>query len=169
MKSKVKLLIASFFILLLFVCVYSYDRVYSFDKTAEGKWGKASNCLQVRLSCPRSRYNIGETIKINIVFRNIGGTSQTIRMPSLYATVNMSCNNKDFADAIGAYPSGIEKLTLSPGQTSPSYFLNACRTDYEGAGVYEFSGGIGNDEVGWWEFEPLKVKVGPYISFFGWP
>jgi hypothetical protein len=161
MKSKVRLLIASFFILLLFVCVYS------FDKTAEGKWSKASNCLQVRLSCPRSRYNIGETIKIYIVFRNIGGTSQTIKMPSLYATVNMSCNNKDFADAIGAYPRGIEKLTLSPGQTSPSYFLNACRTDYEGAGVYEFSGGIGNDEVGW-KFEPLKVTVGSYISFLFW-
>ncbi|NIP27598.1 MAG: hypothetical protein GWN67_23925, partial [Phycisphaerae bacterium] len=55
---------------------------------------------------------------------------------------------------------GIEKLTLSPGQTSPSYFLEDCGTDHEGTGVYEFSGGIGNDEVGFWEFEPLKVKVG---------
>ncbi len=169
MKSKVRLLIASFFILLLFVCAYSYDKtVYSFDKTAEGKWSKASNCLQVRLSCLRSRYNIGETIKIYIAFRNIGGTSQTIRMPSLYTTVNMSYNYKAFADAIGAYPMGIEKLTLSPGQTSPSYFLEDCGTDHEGTGVYEFSGGIGNDEVGFWEFEPLKVKVGSCISTFLW-
>ena len=168
MKSKVRLTIASFVILLLFVCVYSYDKtVYSFDKTAEGKWGKASNCLQVRLSCPRSRYNIGEKIKIYIVFKNIGGISQTIRMPSLYATVNISCNYKAFADAIGDYPSGIEKLTLSPGQTSPSYFLEACGTDHEGAGVYKFSGGIVNDEVHW-KFEPIKVKVGSYNSCLFW-
>ena len=169
MKSKVRLLIVSFIILLLFVCVYSYDKtVYSFDKTAEGKWGKASSCLQVRFSCPRSRYNIGETIKIYIAFRNIGRTSKTIRMPFLYATVNMSRNNKAFADAIGGYPSGIETLTLSPGQTSPSYFLHGCRTDREGAGLYEFSGGISNDEVGLLEFEPLKVKVGSYIGFLCW-
>jgi len=128
-------------------------------KPAESKWSKASNGVQVMLCSTHFHYKVGETIKIYVKFRNVGKTSQTIKTPSLYATINMSCNRKAFADAIGAYPEGIDELKLLPGQTSKNLFLDACRTDNEGAGIYEFSGGMGNEEQWHWIFESLRVKV----------
>ncbi len=127
-------------------------------RPAKGKWSTPSNGVQAMLSCGRSDYIVGEEIKVRVTFRNVGKTSRTIKMPFLYATIHMSRNKKGFADAIGAYPKGVDELRLLPGRKSQELLLCGCRTDIEGAGTYEFDGRIGGDGYVW-DFEGLAVSV----------
>jgi hypothetical protein len=129
------------------------------SRPTESKWSEACDGVEVVLASACKRYKVGETIKIYVKFRNIGGTAQTIKMRSLYATTNWSCNKKGFADGMGYYPKGIDELKLLPGQTSESYYLEACGTKHEGAGAYEISGGMGDDGRWRWRFGTLIVHV----------
>jgi len=82
-----------------------------------------------------------------------------IEMPSLYATMGMLYDGKGFADAIGSYPRGIDKLELLPGKTSKSLLVTSCPTKRRGAGIYEFSGAMGDGKRWSWHLKTLSIKI----------
>jgi len=120
------------------------------NELAESEWGELKNSIQAMLYSPRSNLKMGEQIDLRVKFRNVANDVRIV--PSSYMTINMSRNGKGFADAIGSGDL-YDNIKLSPGQIL-DFHLACCRTDHQGAGIYEFSGAAGGLQL-----RSLKIYV----------
>ena len=111
-----------------------------------GEWGKPVEGVQAALRVQNASLISGDPIPLMVVFRNVGKAPRTVSS-SPYVSTSLFHDGKPYGDHIGNITLSKDEITIPAGEEREFEF-KSYRTDHQGAGKYEFSGKIGNMEVG---------------------